>query len=60
MGADFLEDLSHVDWTDVLCCNGVDIATNILTTKFIEILNTHAPWIVFQQRKAFKPWITKE
>ena len=58
--ADFLENLSQVDWTEVLCCDDVDIATDILTTKLREVLNIHAPWILFQQRKAFKPWITEE
>ena len=60
VGDNFLEDLSHVDWTDVLSCDDLNIATDILTTKLRDILNIHAPWIIFQQRKFFKPWITKE
>ena len=55
-----MEDLSHVDWTDVLSCDDLDIATDILTTKLRDLLNIHAPWIIFQQRKFFKPWITKD
>jgi hypothetical protein len=56
----FLEDMSHVDWTDVLSCVDVDMATDIFTTKIRDILNLHAPWIIFQQRKSFKPWLTQE
>ena len=51
VAADFLADLSHVEWTDVLCCDDIDMATDILTTKLRDVVNIHAPWIIFQQRK---------
>ena len=28
--------------------------------KIVDILNIHAPWVVFQKRKYYAPWITKE
>ena len=40
--------------------NFVDAAAELLTSKLVEVLDNHAPWIVFQQRKNFRPWITAE
>ena len=34
--------------------------TGYLTNLIVSVLNVHAPWIVFQQRKHFQPWITAE
>ena len=42
------------------CCKEVDDAAELLTAKLVGVLNHHAPWIVFQQRKFFVPWITPE
>ena len=56
--AKFLEDLSLVTWDDVLCCPDLDIATEIFTHKFKSVLDIHAPWIQYQQRKSFCPWLT--
>ena len=56
----YLEDLSRVDWTPVYCCQEVDAATNVFTRMFCNVLNVHAPWIQFQQRKKFCPWLTEE
>jgi hypothetical protein len=56
----FLQDISDEDWTEVLACKEVDEAVTCFTLKFKRVLNIHAPWIVFQQRKYFKPWISKE
>ena len=56
----YKEDLSQVDWTEVLGCNDLDLATEILTRKLRCILNVHAPWIIFQQRKSYTPWLTEE
>ena len=58
--ADFLTDLRAVDWTDVLATEDLDIAVDNLTKKLDYILNQHAPWIVFQLRKNFCPWLTEE
>ena len=57
---DFLSDLSKVDWTQVYVETEVDNATEIFTKKFIEVLNFHAPWIIYQKRKNFCPWLTEE
>ena len=56
----FLEDLSKVSWTHVLSCPDLDLATHIFTTNFKKVLDFHAPYITYQQRKSFCPWLTKE
>ena len=56
---DFLKDLKKVDWTEVYQCDDVDISTSVFTRKFVDVLNVHAPWTIFQQRKHFSPWITE-
>ena len=38
----------------------MEVAVDIFTRKFLQVLNVHAPWIIFQQRKHFSPWITDE
>ena len=57
---DFVTDLAVVNWSDIYSCNDVDQAVDIFTRKFRQVLNHHAPWIIFQQRKNFCPWITDE
>ena len=56
----FLYDLRNEDFTDVLSCPDLDMAVTIFTNKFKNILNVHAPWIIFQQRKKYSPWITAQ
>ena len=56
---EFLGDLRAVDWSEVYQCEDVDISTEIFTRKFIDVLNLHAPWVVFQKRKNYSPWITE-
>ena len=56
----FLQDLSEADWAEVLACKDLDEAVACFTLKFKYVLNMHAPWVVFQQRKDYKPWISKE
>ena len=55
---DFLADLTAVDWSEVYAARDVDDAVDIFTEKFRFILNQHAPWIIFQLRKNFCPWLT--
>ena len=55
----FLHDVSMVDWYDVYRCSNVDAAAEVFTNKFKYILNIHAPWIRFQERKSFTPWLTE-
>ena len=57
---DFISDISAVDWSVVFACRDVDLAVDIFTRKFCQVLDTHAPWIIFQQRKHFSPWITDD
>ena len=56
----FLSDIAELDWLDVLACPDLDVATEIFTNKFKSVLDLHAPWIVFQQRKFYKPWISQQ
>ena len=56
----FISDLKKVEWHEVFMAQDVDIATEIFTRKFVGVLNLHAPWIIFQKRKHFSPWLTKE
>ena len=56
----FLEDISKVDWLEVMTCIDLDSAVSCFTSKFRYVLNEHAPWIQFQQRKNFAPWLTQE
>ena len=41
-------------------CRDVDEAADLLTAKIVDVLNNHAPWIIFQQRKHNTPWISPE
>ena len=56
----FLQDLQKVNWIDVLICQDLDEAVRLFTTKFNLIYNMHAPWIVYQKRKNFVPWISDD
>ena len=56
---DFLEDLKKVDWSEIYQYEDIDTATTVFTKKFVDVLNMHAPWIIFQQRKSYAPWITE-
>ena len=38
----------------------LDLAVDSFTRMFREVLNTHAPWVIYQQRKNFAPWVTDE
>ena len=57
---DFLADLSTVDWRDVLTTEDLDQAVDLLTQKLNYVLDQHAPWILFQLRKNYSPWLTDE
>ena len=50
--------MNAVDWSDVYTATDVDVAVEIFTEKFNSVLNQHAPWIMYQQRKFFCPWLT--
>ena len=58
--ADFIRDVASIDFSDVYMCRDVDDAASILTKKLVEKLNFHAPWIIFQERKHFAPWISAD
>ena len=56
----FLAELTDVDWTEVYENGDVDEATEIFARKSRFVLNNHAPWIVYQARKHFCPWLTEK
>ena len=56
----FREDLQLVDWSPVYENQDVDNAVSKFTSLFNYVLNHHAPWVVFQQRRKFTPWVTDE
>ena len=56
----YLYEVSQIDFTDVYCCLDVDEAANLLTEKLVHVLDKHAPWIIYQQRKHYAPWVTPE
>ena len=58
--AAFLSDMSKVDWSSVYACQDVDEAETTFTRLFQSVLNVHAPWVQFQQRKGYAPWLTEE
>ena len=57
---DYVTDISKIDFSDVYQSRDVDYAVELLTHKLVAVLNVHAPWIIFQQRKHFVPWLTPE
>ena len=46
-----MSDLSEVDWREVLTCMDLDGAVSSFTYKFKQVLDKHAPWVVFQYKK---------
>ena len=56
----FLEDLKQQNWSDVLNIFNLEESVEVFTIMFRNILNKHAPLIVFQERKNHAPWITEE
>ena len=57
---DFLDQLSKIDWSPVYLSQDIDQAVEIFTSLFKYVLDEHAPWVIYQYRKKFTPWITKE
>ena len=57
---DYIKYISDLDFRDVFSFLDVDTATDLLTLKLVNVLNIHAPWIVFQQRKNYCPWVSLE
>ena len=56
---DFITDMAAVDWSEVYEATDVDTAASIFTRIFLNVLNLHAPWVIFQHRKYFSPWLTE-
>ena len=56
----FLSDLSVISWQYVYAAKDVDNAVAAFTELFTFVLDHHAPWSKYQQRKGFASWISKE
>ena len=54
----FLNDLRQTNWNEILNIVDIDLAVNFFTEHFKYALNNSAPWIQFQTRKNYAPWIT--
>ena len=50
--------MNQTDFTEVLICHDIDKAVAILTEKIKQVLDRHALWVIFQQRKNFATWLT--
>ena len=57
---EYIRDIQMIDFTDVYECRDVDDAALKLTEKILEVLNFHAPWVIYQERKHFSPWIKQD
>ena len=51
----YISDMSETDFTEVYCSTDVDEAAEILTNRVVDVLDKHAPWIVYQQSKHYTP-----
>ena len=49
--SEYIKDVASLDFTDVYNSIDVDQAAAILTAKLVTVLNHHAPWIIYQERK---------
>ena len=58
MESEYITDVASLDFTCVY--NSIDEAAALLTAKLVTVLNHHAPWIIYQERKNFTPWIQSE
>ena len=56
----FLTEISSIDWIDVYLSRDLDQAVEAFVSKFREVLNNNAEWIIFQERKSHAPWITED
>ena len=56
----YIEEISKTDFSGVYSSKDVDTAAQMLTNILVDVLNRHAPWIIFQERKNFVPWVTMD
>ena len=54
----YLKDLRSVNWSEVYSCLDVNHAAEVLVCKSNQVLDVHAPWVVYQKRKNYAPWLT--
>ena len=54
----FQDEFKKISWWDLYCSTDVNVAVDILTRKFSDILDKFAPVKKFQSRKRYAPWIS--
>ena len=54
----FLMDLAKVSWLDLYLSDDLNIAVDLFYSKYVAILNTHAPVRIIQTRKKYVPWLS--
>ena len=57
---DFLKDLSNIDWTPVYMMQDIDDAVAVFSQLYLTVLDVHAPWVKFQKRKNYVPWLSEK
>ena len=58
--ADFLEQLSSVNWSDVTNCTNLDVAVYEFNATIRKILDVMAPIRTIQHRKHYAAWLEKD
>ena len=54
----FVEAVRNISWWEVYCCDKVEDAIELLTSKISKILDEMAPVKVIQNRKYYAPWLS--
>ena len=57
---EFKREVNTTDWSVGLNEQDPDIAWSIFKSKYLKILDTHAPYKFFHSRADKKPWVTTE
>ena len=55
---EFREAVKQLSWIDLYCCDDVENAVKLLTSKLTFILDTMAPIKTIQMRKKYAPWLS--
>ena len=56
----FINDLKRMTWDDVYGSLDLNLAVQNFTEKLNFIFNIHAPWIKYQRRNNYVPWMSSE
>ena len=56
----YKSDVSKINFGAVYSQKDVDMAARVLTDLLVNVLNDNAPWILFQERNHYAPWISND